>query len=65
MEVGMNNVTSLEFKDGDDGGEGSVCDVYFRIVENGFVLRISTIDDEWEEVYNLKSELLIRIDEII
>ena len=60
------SVLKLKFKDGDeDGGENSVESLQIRHIDNAMLLRISTVEEEWEEAYMSKSELLARIEEIL
>jgi len=61
----MNNVTELKFKDEDGDGSSNITSVSVSPVENGFILDISTSEEEWQEVYMDRSELLMRLKEIL
>lgn len=61
----MSTVTKLVFKDEDGSDENSTSNVSITPVENGYILSISDDEDEWQEVFMDKSELLKRIGELV
>ena len=62
----LNKDKEPEFKDGDGDDEGGkFVVVNIHPAENGYILTVAAIDDEWQEVYLDKKELLKRIGEIL
>ena len=55
----------LEFDDKDGGSDGYLLiAINIRVVENGYILEISSDEDYWEEIFAEKPELIERLSEL-
>ena len=61
----MSSLTQLKFKDEDGSDTTNVLRASVTPVENGFILNIDCDEDEWQEVFVDKSELLKRMSELL